>query len=25
VVSGDDRPDIFRALSPEIARRHSGH
>jgi nitrite reductase (NO-forming) len=25
VVGGDDRPDIFRALSPEIARRHSGH
>ena len=25
VVSGDDRPDIFRALSPEIAKRHSGH
>jgi nitrite reductase (NO-forming) len=25
VVSGDDRPDIFRSLSPEIARRHSGH
>ena len=25
VVSGDDRPDIFRSLSPEIAGRHSGH
>ena len=25
VVTGDDRPDIFRSLSPEIARRHSGH
>jgi nitrite reductase (NO-forming) len=25
VVSGDERPDIFRSLSPEIARRHSGH
>jgi nitrite reductase (NO-forming) len=25
VVSGDERPDIFRALSPEIAKRHSGH
>jgi nitrite reductase (NO-forming) len=25
VVSGDDRPDIFRSLSPEIAKRHSGH
>jgi nitrite reductase (NO-forming) len=25
VVSGDDRPDIFRSLSPEIATRHSGH
>jgi len=25
VVSGDDRPDIFRSLSPDIARRHSGH
>jgi nitrite reductase (NO-forming) len=25
VVSGDDRPDIFRPLSPGIARRHSGH
>ena len=25
VVSGDARPDIFRSLSPEIARRHSGH
>jgi nitrite reductase (NO-forming) len=25
VVSGDERPDIFRALSPEIAGRHSGH
>jgi hypothetical protein len=25
VVSGDERPHIFRALSPEIAKRHSGH
>jgi nitrite reductase (NO-forming) len=25
VVSGDDRPDLFRSLSPEIAKRHSGH
>jgi len=25
VVSGDERPDSFRSLSPEIARRHSGH
>lgn len=25
VVVGDDRPDLFRSLSPEIARRHSGH
>jgi hypothetical protein len=25
VVSGDERPDVFRALSPEIAKRHSGH
>jgi nitrite reductase (NO-forming) len=25
VVSGDDRADIFRSLSPEIAKRHSGH
>jgi hypothetical protein len=25
VVSGDDRPDIFRSLSPAIAKRHSGH
>jgi nitrite reductase (NO-forming) len=25
VVSGDDRPDIFRSLSPDIAKRHSGH
>jgi hypothetical protein len=25
VVSGDARPDIFRSLSPEIARRHGGH
>jgi nitrite reductase (NO-forming) len=25
VVSGDDRPDIFRSLSPDIAQRHSGH
>jgi nitrite reductase (NO-forming) len=25
VVSGDDRPDIFRALSPDIAKRHNGH
>jgi nitrite reductase (NO-forming) len=25
MVSGDDRPDIFRSLSPEIAKRHSGH
>jgi nitrite reductase (NO-forming) len=25
VVTGDDRPDIFRSLSPERAKRHSGH
>jgi nitrite reductase (NO-forming) len=25
VVSGDERPDIFRSLSPDIPRRHSGH
>jgi nitrite reductase (NO-forming) len=25
VVSGDERPDLFRSLSPEIARRHSRH
>ncbi len=25
VVSGDDRPDLFRSLSPEVAKRHSGH
>jgi nitrite reductase (NO-forming) len=25
VVSGDERPDLFRSLSPAIARRHSGH
>jgi nitrite reductase (NO-forming) len=25
VVSGDERPDVFRSLSPEIARRASGH
>jgi len=25
VVTGDERPDLFRSLSPEIARRHSGH
>jgi nitrite reductase (NO-forming) len=25
VVSGDERPDIFRSLSPDVARRHSGH
>jgi len=25
VVSGDERPDIFKALTPEIAKRHSGH
>jgi nitrite reductase (NO-forming) len=25
VVKGDDRPDIFRSLSPEIAKRLSGH
>jgi len=25
VVTGDARPDIFKALTPEIARRHSGH
>ncbi|HXH82798.1 MAG TPA: copper-containing nitrite reductase [Candidatus Tectomicrobia bacterium] len=25
VVSGDERPDLFRSLSPEIARRASGH
>ena len=25
VVTGDDRPDIFRSLSPEIGKRHSGH
>jgi nitrite reductase (NO-forming) len=25
VVSGEERPDLFRSLSPEIARRHSGH
>jgi nitrite reductase (NO-forming) len=25
VVRGDERPDIFRSLSPEIAGRHSGH
>jgi nitrite reductase (NO-forming) len=25
VVTGDGRPDIFKALTPEIARRHSGH
>jgi nitrite reductase (NO-forming) len=25
VVSGDERPDIFRALTPEIATRASGH
>jgi len=25
VVSGDARPDIFRSLSAEIARRHGGH
>jgi nitrite reductase (NO-forming) len=24
-VAGDARPDIFKALSPEIAKRHSGH
>jgi nitrite reductase (NO-forming) len=25
VVSGDQRPDVFRALTPAIAGRHSGH
>jgi hypothetical protein len=25
VVKSDDRPDIFRSLSPEIAKRLSGH
>jgi nitrite reductase (NO-forming) len=25
VVSGDDRPDLYRSLTPEIARRASGH
>jgi len=25
VVTGDPRPDVFRALTPEIARRASGH
>ena len=25
VVSGDERPDLFRSLSPEIAKRSSGH
>ena len=25
VVHGDERPDLFRSLSPEIARRASGH
>jgi nitrite reductase (NO-forming) len=25
VVTGDTRPDIFKALTPEIAGRHSGH
>jgi nitrite reductase (NO-forming) len=25
VVTGDARPDIFKALTPEIAKRHSGH
>jgi nitrite reductase (NO-forming) len=25
VVSGDERPDIYRSLSPGIAGRHSGH
>jgi nitrite reductase (NO-forming) len=25
VVAGDERPDIFKALTPEIAKRHSGH
>jgi hypothetical protein len=25
VVTGGDRPDIFRSLSPEIGKRHSGH
>ena len=24
-VAGDERPDIFKALTPEIAKRHSGH
>ena len=23
--AGDERPDIFKALTPEIAKRHSGH
>jgi nitrite reductase (NO-forming) len=25
VVTGDERPDIFKSLTPAIARRHSGH
>jgi nitrite reductase (NO-forming) len=25
VVAGDERPDIFKALTPGIAKRHSGH
>ena len=25
VVAGDERPDIFKALTPDIAKRHSGH
>jgi hypothetical protein len=25
VVRGDERPDLFRSLSPEITRRHSRH
>jgi nitrite reductase (NO-forming) len=25
VVKGDERPDIFRSLSPKIPKRHSGH
>jgi hypothetical protein len=25
VVTGEPRPDLFRALTPAIARRNSGH
>jgi nitrite reductase (NO-forming) len=25
VVSGEERPDIFKSLTPAIAARHSGH